>query len=48
MVYTGAWSGGQRCIERCMEGCMEGCRGVHRGYYLATIDLLGDNRELEV
>ena len=30
------------CLEGCMEGCTEGCLP------LATISLVGDNREFEV
>ena len=46
-VYGGAW----RCVEGCVavhrnvQRCMEGCAKV---VALATIDLVGDNREFEV
>ena len=55
-VRTGAWSGVRRGAWRVRRGCMEGCaegawrgelRGVHRGLPLATINLVGDNREFE-
>ena len=41
------------CVEGCMEGCMEGCAEGHmvgcaEGLPLATINLVGDNREFEV
>ena len=46
-VHGGAW----RCVEGCMavrrnvQRCMERCAEV---VALATIDLVGDNREFEV
>ena len=46
-VYRGAW----RCVEGCVvvhrnvQRCMEGCAEM---VALATIDLVGDNREFEV
>ena len=41
------------CAEGCTEGCMEGCaeghmEGCAEGLPLATINLVGDNREFEV
>ena len=37
------------CAEGCAEGCMEGCtEGCAEGLPLATINLVGDNREFEV
>ena len=51
-MHRGAW----RCTEGCTEGCMEVHGGVHGGAWrgvwrwlpLATINLVGDNREFEV
>ena len=45
-----------RGVRRCTEGCEDGCTEVRRGvlvhhYHwlpIATIDLVGDNREFEV
>ena len=37
------------CTEGCMEGCVEGCmEGCAEGLPLATINLVGDNREFEI
>ena len=37
------------CAEGCAEGCTEGCaEGCAEGLPLATINLVGDNREFEV
>ena len=48
----------QNLAQRCTEGCAELCRGVRGGpllyvlgYHwlpLATIDLVGDNREFDI
>ena len=55
--HGGAWiwcggvsEGHGGCAERCMEGCLEGCmEGCTDGWLpLATINLVGDNREFEV
>ena len=57
-VHGGAQRGAQRCMEGCVEVRGGVCRGVYdgallfvHGYHwlpLATIDLVGDNREFEV
>ena len=44
--HGGGAEGHRRGVEGCRGG-MEGCRGAQRGP-LATIDLVGDNREFEV
>ena len=37
------------CMEECTEGCTEGCmEGCMEGLPLATINLVGDNKEFEV
>ena len=50
LLYDWTWRGHltnqkEGCTEGCAEGCMEGCV---EGLPLATINLVGDNREFEV
>ena len=55
-VCGGEQRGMQRGAWRCMQGYMEVCGGVHGGVWrgvqrwlpLATIDLVGNNREFGV
>ena len=58
LLYDWTWWGHltnqkEGCVEGCAEGCMEGCaeghmEGCMEGLPLATINLVGDNREFEV
>ena len=51
-VHGGVHRGAQRGVQRCVEVCTEVCGGVLVHVYhwlpIATIDLVGDNREFEV